>query len=92
MAATSSAFTAVLGDGSVVTWGNPNTGGDSSSSLGEQEALRSPFLLCQPEPSAKGAFGGSDIADCVEPCIACRRYGRTWFDPMFLDEVLCRIS
>eukprot|EP00439_Symbiodinium_sp_Y106_P022733 s1164_g2.t2 len=31
MAATASAFAAVLGDGSLVSWGNPNSGGDSSS-------------------------------------------------------------
>lgn len=32
--ATASAFAAVLGDGSVVTWGNPQYGGESTSLRG----------------------------------------------------------
>ena len=34
---TSSAFAALLGDGSVVTWGDPSSGGDSSAVQGPAE-------------------------------------------------------
>ena len=37
---THSAFAAILGDGSVVTWGNPNSGGDSSAVQDQLRALK----------------------------------------------------
>ena len=44
---TSSAFAALLGDGSVVTWGDPSSGGDSSAVQGPAEECAADPSLCR---------------------------------------------
>ena len=64
--ATESAFAAILGDGSVVTWGDATSGGDSSAVQGHLKKVRQ--IQANPNAFAAILVDGSVVTWGVEGC------------------------